>query len=105
MSKLIVTTRQCITHEVPARPGRSIMEILRDNGIGEILAMCGGCCSCATCHVIVDPAWYARLPLIGEYEDDLLEGSVYRTLTSRLSCQIQFSAELDGLALRVAPEE
>ncbi len=105
MSQIAVTTRRGLTRRLEARPGASVMEIIRDGGVGEILAVCGGCCSCATCHVIVDPAWYPRLPPIGEYEDDLLEGSEHRAPTSRLSCQIQFVDSLDGLAVIIAPEE
>ena len=81
------------------------MEAIRDNGFDELLALCGGCCSCATCHVHVDPAFKDKLPPMSEDEDDLLESSDHRVETSRLSCQIEFTAELDGLKVKIAPED
>ena len=78
---------------------------MRENGFDEVLALCGGCCSCATCHVHVDPDWAARLPAQGADEDDLLDTSDHRVATSRLSCQIRFDDDLDGLKVRIAPED
>lgn len=80
------------------------MEIARDGGVDDILAICGGCCSCATCHVFVDPDFLDRLPPITEDEDELLETSDARRPESRLSCQIYFVEALDGLIATVAPE-
>ncbi|MGW1420804.1 2Fe-2S iron-sulfur cluster-binding protein [Bradyrhizobium manausense] len=80
------------------------MEIIRDSGVEQILAICGGCCSCSTCHVYVNsPA--KELPPIGVDERDLLDGSQHRTEESRLSCQIRFHDDLDGIKLTVAPED
>jgi 2Fe-2S ferredoxin len=81
------------------------MEAIRDAGIDELLALCGGCCSCATCHVFVDPDFADLLPTMTEDENDLLDSSDHRTAASRLSCQIPLSAALDGLAVRIAPED
>jgi 2Fe-2S ferredoxin len=81
----------------------SLMHILRQNE--EILAMCGGSCSCATCHVILDPEYMAKLRPMSDDEDALLDGSANRTETSRLSCQIPFDATLSGLKLTIPPEE
>ena len=105
MPKLIVVTRDGAEHEVEGRDGWSVMEIIRDNGFDELLALCGGCCSCATCHVHVDEDWAGRLPKIGGDEDDLLDTSDHRVATSRLSCQLQFGAELDGMRVQIAPED
>lgn len=105
MPKLIVVTREGEEREVNAEIGLSVMEIARDNGIDEILALCGGCCSCATCHVHVDPAFVDKLPAMSEDENDLLDSSSDRNETSRLSCQIPFTAELDGLRVTVAAED
>jgi 2Fe-2S ferredoxin len=80
------------------------MEVIRDDD-GELLAICGGCCSCATCHVYVDAAFTDRLPPISEDEDAILDGTTYRETTSRLSCQIRISGALDGLKVTVAPED
>jgi 2Fe-2S ferredoxin len=91
--------------EIAATPGHSIMEILRDGGVDEILALCGGCCSCATCHIIVAPDWFAKLEPMSEDEDDLLDTSSSREAYSRLSCQILFDAALSGIEVRIAPEE
>ena len=81
------------------------MEAIRDNGFDELLALCGGCCSCATCHVHVDPAFFDQLPPISQDEDDLLDSSDDRDEFSRLSCQIPFTAALDGLKVRIAEED
>ena len=105
MPKLIVTTRSGETREVEAGSGLTVMEALRDNGFDELLALCGGCCSCATCHVHVDPAFFDQLPPISQDEDDLLDSSDDRDEFSRLSCQIPFTAALDGLKVRIAEED
>lgn len=105
MGTIHVTLRDGSQVEIEAQEGSSLMEALRDEGVDEVLALCGGCCSCATCHVIIDPAWAERAGTLSEDEDDLLESSDHRTATSRLSCQISFSTALDGLRLTVAPED
>ena len=105
MPKLIVTTRSGDTREVEAAAGLSVMEAIRDNGFDELLALCGGCCSCATCHVHVDPAFAGLLPRLTADEDDLLDSSDDRDATSRLACQIPFTDALDGLRVRIASED
>ena len=105
MPKLIVTTREGETSEIDVEDGLTVMEAIRDNGFDELLALCGGCCSCATCHVHVDPSFADKLPKMSEDEDDLLESSDHRDETSRLSCQIPFTADLDGLKVTIAPED
>ena len=105
MPKLFVTTRDGATSEVNVENGLTVMEAIRDNGFDELLALCGGCCSCATCHVHVDPSFADKLPPMSEDEDDLLESSDHRVATSRLSCQLPFTADLDGLKVTIAPED
>ena len=105
MPKLIVTTRSGETSTVEAIDGLTVMEAIRDNGFDELLALCGGCCSCATCHVHVDPAFFDKLPPISEDEDDLLDSSGDRDAFSRLGCQIPFTPDLDGLKVRIAEED
>ncbi|MEK7343651.1 MAG: 2Fe-2S iron-sulfur cluster-binding protein [Pseudomonadota bacterium] len=105
MSQIIIIDRAGAEHPVEAQAGLSVMEIIRDNGFDELLALCGGCCSCATCHVFVDPAFADRLGPMSEDEDDLLESSDHRAETSRLSCQIAFADSLDGLRVTIAPED
>jgi 2Fe-2S ferredoxin len=105
MPKLIVTNREGETSEIEVEDGLTVMEAIRDNGFDELLALCGGCCSCATCHVFVDHTAGGTLPTMSEDEDDLLESSDHRTAASRLSCQIPFTAELDGMKVTIAPED
>ncbi|HEV2816395.1 MAG TPA: 2Fe-2S iron-sulfur cluster-binding protein [Allosphingosinicella sp.] len=105
MPSLTILTRDGTEHEVEARVGWSVMENIRDNGFDELLALCGGCCSCATCHVHVDPDWFERVGPRKPDEDDLLDTSDHKIATSRLSCQIEFTAALDGLRVQIAPED
>ncbi len=81
------------------------MEALRDGGIDELLALCGGCCSCATCHVRIASEYLARLPAMTTDESDLLDSSDHRTAQSRLSCQIIISDDLEGMKVEIAPED
>ena len=105
MAKLRIVTRGGEEREVEGRIGWTVMENIRDNGFDELLALCGGCCSCATCHVHVDEEWLGALGPMGPDEDDLLDTSDHRRPNSRLSCQIDFKDALDGLRVRIAPED
>jgi 2Fe-2S ferredoxin len=102
---LIVTTREGETREIPAEAGLSVMEVIRESGMDELLALCGGCLSCATCHVHVEREWLFRLPPMSEDENDLLDGSTHRDDRSRLSCQLILADSLDGLAVTIADED
>jgi 2Fe-2S ferredoxin len=86
---------------VEAQTGLSLMETAKDHGVGGILALCGGACACATCHVYVDSAWRDRLPPAEEIEDAMLELAWERRSGSRLSCQIAIGPRLDGLVVTV----
>ncbi|MGN6500259.1 MAG: 2Fe-2S iron-sulfur cluster-binding protein [Tsuneonella sp.] len=105
MPQLIVVNRAGEESTVDVGEGLTVMEAIRDNGFDELLALCGGCCSCATCHVHVDPAFKDKLPRMSEDEDDLLESSDHRDENSRLGCQIPFTGELDGLKVTIAQED
>lgn len=105
MVQLIVTTREGEVRDIDAQPGLSLMESIRDAGIDELLALCGGCLSCATCHVHVDAGDVDRLPPMSQDEDDLLSSSDSRTPQSRLSCQIPITGDLAGLRVTIAPED
>lgn len=105
MPRLLVTTRDGVTHEVDAQAGQSLMETLCDSGFNELLAICRGSCSCATCHVYVAADHAGHLPLLGSDENDLLSSSEHRRETSRLSCQIPVTDALDGLQVTIAPED
>ena|SRR5207237_75431 len=102
---LNVVTRDGTTISVSGQEGPSVMETIRDAGIDELAAICGGSCSCGTCHVYIDSAFTGMLPPMSADEDDLLDSSSYRRPESRLTCQIPFSAALDGLSVTIAPEE
>lgn len=105
MAKLIVVKRDGSEEAVEAQSGLSVMEMIRDAGFDELLALCGGCCSCATCHIHVDPAFAGKVPAMSEDENDLLDSSDHRDERSRLSCQIPFSDALDGLRVIIAQED
>jgi 2Fe-2S ferredoxin len=105
MPELIVTTRDGEPRALDAAAGLSVMEAIRDAGIDELLALCGGACSCATCHVHVDPAFADVLPPMSEDENDLLDSSDHRDATSRLSCQIRLNDLLSGLRVTIAEED
>ncbi|HEX4848343.1 MAG TPA: 2Fe-2S iron-sulfur cluster-binding protein [Novosphingobium sp.] len=105
MPKLVVVNRAGEEKEIEASAGVSVMEAIRDNGFDELLALCGGCCSCATCHVYVDPAFADKVTPLSEDENDLLDSTDHRTDHSRLSCQLEISDALDGLKVTIAPED
>jgi 2Fe-2S ferredoxin len=105
MAKLIITGRNGSERTIEARTGWSVMENIRAAGFDELLALCGGCCSCATCHVHVDERWLAAVGGPGPDEDDLLDSSSHRGANSRLSCQIEYEAAFDGLRVTIAPED
>jgi ferredoxin, 2Fe-2S len=105
MTKITVISREGEAREVEAENGITLMEVIRDNGFDELLALCGGCCSCATCHVHIDPAFAEMLPKMGEDENDLLDSTDHRDATSRLSCQIPVSDAISGLIVTIAAED
>ena len=105
MAKIVVTDRDGGVHEIEGRAGLKLMETLREYDYG-VTAICGGLCSCATCHILIDPPWADRLPSPQSDEKDLLvELQHYEPGRSRLSCQVDFAEALDGLALTIAADE
>jgi ferredoxin, 2Fe-2S len=105
MTLLNVITRLGVSRTITAQSGLSVMEALRDKGMDELLALCGGCCSCATCHVHVDPASFDALPTMTEDENDLLDSSSHRNDYSRLSCQMQIDDIPAGMTVTIAQED
>ena len=105
MPKITVVDQEGNARDVEASNGRTLMETIRDNGFDELLALCGGCCSCATCHVHVDAAWADKLPAMSEDENDLLDSSGSRDAQSRLACQVHVSGELAGMRVTIAAED
>lgn len=104
MADIIVVDRDGVEHTVPGREGVSVMETLRDLDYG-LAAICGGMCSCATCHVYVDPAWESRMPPKQGDELEILREMTHTNEHSRLCCQIPFTADLSGLKVTIAPDE
>ena len=84
---------------VEAKEGMSVMQTAVNNGVDGIVAECGGACSCATCHVHVDQEWFDKLPEAQSMEKEMLDFVMSPQPTSRLSCQIKVTAELDGLVV------
>ena len=104
MARMIVVDRDGKEHEIEAKTGLKIMEILRELDYG-VAAICGGLCSCATCHIYVDDQWVERLPKRQSDELELLtELTDYRAATSRLSCQVDFTEALSGIKVTVAAD-
>jgi ferredoxin, 2Fe-2S len=105
MPKMFVTDRDGGQHEFELQSGQSIFEPLREIDTG-IEALCGGMCSCATCHVYIASEWAGKLPLPQDDELELLEETeCFREGESRLACQVAMADELDGMSLIIAPEE
>jgi ferredoxin, 2Fe-2S len=102
--RLQVVDRDGNEHEVDVDPRGVLMEVLRDFDYG-VAAICGGMCSCATCHVYVDAQWRDRLPQPQSDERELVSELVHRRDNSRLSCQLHLTEALEGLRVTVAPEE
>lgn len=105
MTFLVVVDRSGQEHELAADNGRTVMEVVRDGGLDEMLALCGGCLSCATCHVHVENDYRELLPPMSDDESDLLDSSEHRAPQSRLACQLPFSAALTGMRVTLAPED
>ena len=97
-----VTDQAGQEHELEGLDGWRVMEVIRDWGL-NIKAECGGSCSCATCHVWVDEAWFDKLHPPTDDEEDLLLSTLDKKPTSRLSCQILLTDALDGLKVTLAP--
>jgi 2Fe-2S ferredoxin len=104
MPVLKVIDRDGREHELKALPGGVLMEALRDMDDG-VTAICGGMCSCATCHVYVDPEWLEKLPPAMSDETDMIKDLSVHQANSRLSCQIQLTEALSGLRVTIAPDE
>ncbi|MBB4858454.1 2Fe-2S ferredoxin [Novosphingobium chloroacetimidivorans] len=105
MPQIIVVNQSGEESNVEASEGRTLMEVIRDNGFDELLALCGGCCSCATCHVHIDPEYFGKLSPMSEDENDLLDSSEHRNEYSRLSCQVPITGVLEGCKVTIAQED
>ena len=90
-----------VRRAVEAPLGLSLMEVARQNQIAGVVALCGGACACATCHVYVEPPWPQRLPPPEDMELGMLESAWEPRPNSRLSCQVDITAGLEGLVVAV----
>jgi len=104
MAEMVIVDRDGTETHVQGRVGVSVMETLRDLDNG-VAAICGGMCSCATCHIWVDEAWVAKLPPCQGDELELLREMSSFKPNSRLSCQVPFTEALAGLRVTIAPDE
>ena len=103
MPKMVFIERDGNRKEVEAPLGLSVLEIAHRNDV-DIEGACEGSMACSTCHVIVEPQWYAKLSEATEDEEDMLDLAFGLTATSRLGCQIIISDELDGLTVTLPGE-
>ena len=102
MVKITYIEHDGTAHEVEAKPGMTVMEGARDNGVPGIDADCGGACACSTCHVYVAKEWVSRLPGKEAMEEDMLDFAWKPDPeTSRLTCQIKVTPEIDGLVVHI----
>ena len=104
MIEINVTDREGQEHVLEAQPDDRLMEILREYEWG-VAAICGGMCSCATCHVWLDEEWLDRFPNKDIDEEELLEFLDNFKPNSRLSCQLLLQPQHNGLTVTLAPEE
>ena len=105
MPKIKYITFEGQEHVVDVPVGLTVMEGARDNNIPGIEGDCGGACACSTCHVYIDQAWLDKLPPIDEIEKDMLDfAHEPDEKSSRLTCQIQVTEDLDGLIVKM-PEK
>jgi 2Fe-2S ferredoxin len=105
MPKLTIVTRAGAELNVIVEDGQTLMDAIHSAGVKEVLAICGGMCSCSTCHVYIDPEFADRVPPMQEEEEDMLMSSDGRTADSRLSCQIPVTDALEGMRVIIAPKE
>ena len=101
MPKLTIIAFDGTPFELDAAAGSTVMENAVRNSVPGIEAECGGACACATCHVYVDEAWAEKAGKPEAMEEDMLDFAVDVGPTSRLSCQIKMTDDLDGLVVRV----
>ena len=84
--------------ELAARAGERLLDVARRNGL-PLEGTCNGDLACATCHVMVDADWFAKLPAAREEEEDMLDLVADARRTSRLACQIVLTPEFDKLSV------
>ena len=101
MLKITFVSHQGEETSVEVTAGTTVMKAAVDNGIAGIDGDCGGECSCATCHVLIDDNWFAKAGCTTEREESMLDLNPDRGSSSRLGCQIQITSELDGIVVKL----
>ncbi len=101
MPKVTLIEFNGTSHTLEASSGQSVMQVAMSNRVPGIIADCGGSCSCATCHVYVDPEWQGRIPGPSDTEKEMIDCALHVRENSRLSCQIVVSDAVDGLVVRI----
>lgn len=101
MPKVVFIEENGAQYEVDVPVGQSLMQAATENGIDGIVGECGGVCSCATCHVYVEPDWFQALPPADDLEESMLDVVRDPMENSRLSCQIKMTEALDGLVVHL----
>lgn len=104
MIKINVIDRDGGSHKIEGQVGDRLMEVLREFDWG-VEAICGGMCSCATCHVYVSEGWQDKFDGADVDESELVDFLDLKKESSRLSCQLELSDAHDGLVVTLAPEE
>ena len=104
MAKITYIENNGTSHTVDVAEGLTVMEGAVQNNIQGIDADCGGGMACATCHVYVKDEWFDKINKKSEGEDDMIDQAYEPKKSSRLSCQIQVSPEIDGLEVHL-PEK
>lgn len=104
MITIKLISRNGASQQVQGEEGDTVMHVIR-SAVDEVEALCGGCCSCATCHVYVHPGFEEQLSPVSADENELLESSDHRRPNSRLSCQLVLRENLAGMTVTVAPAD
>src|SRR5215469_12392105 len=102
---VIVTTREGVVRRLDGVEGASVMAVLRDAEVDDEIGLCGGCCSCATCHVYVEDAAPDVLPAMSAEEDDMLDSLDTRTVRSRLGCQLRLGHDIQKITVAMPPPQ
>ena len=103
MGRIIFIAHDGEQHAADAQPGESLMQCAVNNLVPGIFGDCGGCATCGTCHAYIDDRWRAASGEVNEDELLILDGSEHARPNSRLTCQVTFTEELDGVIVRLPP--
>lgn len=105
MAQIYVTDTKGKKAVIDIKDGSTLMQTITGAGFDDLLAICGGMCSCATCHVYIDEDRLSDLPGMSIDEQELLSVSEHSHSNSRLACQLRMTDEMDGLRVTIAPGE